>query len=704
MYTSLIQALGIINCTIVKRHGNNNFELLYGTNDWAYALLPHARDDTHFTIDDHSPYLQDFLIDAEHFWQIGNDGQIQSGIWSEKTASSLLRLEAIAAVTKGECFLVINNLEQQYARQQKTLQSARELLITNDKMLAEQEYLQERLETILRQADNLTALQAPLNKVIEHAEFGIIIADADMQIVQQNPRALALFELSEQQAPPSPLSITMRLFNEQCPSVERILSTHSEWRGELFWHMSEYVNKWLDLSLQAVVDAQGALVNWIFILNDVTRLKYLQQRNEQLGMYDIVTDLPNRHLLLQNTESAVSDQHPFYFLYLDIKWFKRVNDRYGHAVGDTLLIELVERIQPLLGDENLLARMGGDEFAILLHDTTSAKECDAFCQRLIQTVEQPFYTPDKQQLRVGLNIGVAHYPSDATDCEQLVRFADMAVYSAKRQLDSHAAFYSKSLKDITMKRIAMEEALRKAIKAREFELFLQPIIDMRSGGIVKAEALIRWRDKSNKLISPDEFIPIAELCGLIIPIGHWVIEQAGNMLKLLHSYNDQLTLSVNLSPKQLNDEHLLDAFTATINKTGIDASKVELEITEGVLIDNFERVERHIRQLRKLGIRISIDDFGTGYSSLRYLQRLSVDTVKIDRSFVHDLSDNENDKAIVLAVIAIAKSLGLEVIAEGVETKAQRHFLMDNACFIAQGYLFGRPVPVDDFCQLLSCE
>lgn len=702
MYHSLIQALGIINCTIIKRQRNARYELVYAADDWTYDLLPEANAGASFPIDDHSPYLQDFLIDADNFWQIGNDGQIQSGIWTEQTPSRLLRLEAIAAVSNGDCFLVINNLQQEYTRQQKTLQAARELLVTNDKVLAEQEYIQERLEAALNETRTLKALHDPISEVIEHSELGVIITDAELQPVQQNPWVYSLFEMKQDKAASAPLALVLKLFRDQYPCHERILMTHSSWRGEVFWHMSEYINKWLDLSVYPVSDDNGELTNWILTLHDITRLKYLQQRNEQVGMVDPVTQLPNRHLLLQNAEKAIRDQHHFYFVYLDIKWFKRINDRFGHRVGDGILVELAERLQPLVGDHNLLARMGGDEFAILLYDVPSVKACDDYCERLIRVAEQPFYSPDKQQIRVGLNVGVAHYPSDATDADQLMRFADMAVYGAKKQLASHAAFYSKELKDIAMKRIATEDALRRGIKEREFELFFQPIIDMRSGDVVKAEALIRWRDASNKLISPDEFIPIAERCGLIIPIGHWVIEHAGNMLKLLHSYDSNLFLSINLSPKQLNDKQLLDRIKSMIKKTGVDASKIEFEITEGVLIDNFERVERHIRELRELGIRISIDDFGTGYSSLRYLQRLSIDTVKIDRSFVHDLSCNENDKAIVLAVIAIAKSLGLEVIAEGVETKSQCQFLLDNACFIAQGFLFGRPVPVDEFCGLLQ--
>ncbi|MEP4891345.1 MAG: bifunctional diguanylate cyclase/phosphodiesterase [Aliiglaciecola sp.] len=704
MQQSLIQALGIINCAILKRVKDGQFQVIHCSQDWFYSIAPEAIDRERFEFAGHSAYLDDFFIDAEEFWQTGKEGQIHSGIWSEQSKDKLLRLEALAAISDGESYLVINNLEGEYQKQQQTLQAARELLISNDKVLAQHEYIHERLDQVLRENQTLQSLQKPIQRVIENADFGVVITDAQLNVITQNPNSYTVFETSDLPLEVSPFEKLMELFKNQCAEFERVIGTSSRWHGELFWHNPPYSSKWLKLALYPVTDENQNLQHWIFIFSDVSRVKYLLQRNEKLNLYDNVTNLPNRQFFWQKLEYQIEKAKAFFIVYLDVKHFKQINELHGHQAGDQILVTLAERIQQCISTTDLCARVGGNEFGIILTDCKEQNDCIEVANRLIEAMEPPFYTASKQKVQIGLNLGAAHFPSDASDSEELMKFADLAMFSAKKEDKSKLCFYSKELKEASRYRLELESALKKAISDNQFELYLQPIVDLSTGKVAKAEALIRWRSADGNLTSPDKFIPIAEQTGLIVPIGKWVISRATEMLKVIMQYQPDLKISVNLSPRQVADRHLFDFVTQAINHSGVPPKNLELELTEGVLIDNYDKVKHLLDQVREIGISTSIDDFGTGYSSLSYLQKLPIDNLKIDRSFIIDLEQNENDKAIILAVIAMAHSLKLGVIAEGVENQYQADFLLENKCNIAQGYLFSRPLPLSEFCELLLAE
>lgn len=717
MQHSLIQALGIINCCIFKRLGVSEFEVLHCNQDWLYELLPDAYQSTTFLFSKNSAYLDDFLIDAEEFWRMGNPGQIHSGIWSEQTNNTLLRLEAIAAIAEGDKFLVITNLQQEYDRQQQTLQVARELLISNDKVTAQHDYVHERLDSLLKASHDQDLLMAPIQKAIESASSGIVIADAKLQPVNHNPAAMALFgidstgidstgsdsnDTNTNELEQSPVKILLQLFENQFPEYDRVFATASRWSGELFWHKPPNTSKWLQMALYPVVDDYQSVKHWLFIVTDITRLKYLLQKNEKLTLYDGITNIPNRQFFWQKLEQQIAALKPMFVLYLDIKHFKKINEVHGHAAGDNLLVQLADRLKPLLGNDDILARVGGDEFAVICHNTEDNVKCRTLAERLVETVEMPFYTESEQKCHVGLSVGIAHFPSDASNAEDLMKFADLAVYSAKKQSKSNIQFYSLKLKEASRKRLALEKALREAIENKQFELYLQPMLDLQSGKIVKAEALLRWCLPDGDIISPDDFIPAAEQSGLIVPIGKWVISRACEMLALLNERQQSIKLSINLSPRQISDRQLFAFIHSTLENNNVDPKLLELELTEGVLVDDYQRVQFLLNEVRNLGITVSIDDFGTGYSSLSYLKKLPIDYLKIDRSFVKDLATDENDKAIVLAVIAMAHSLKLGVIAEGVETLQQNEFLRLNHCDSAQGFLFSKPVKFEQFCEQLA--
>ncbi|GGZ74966.1 putative bifunctional diguanylate cyclase/phosphodiesterase [Paraglaciecola chathamensis] len=702
MKLSLFKALGIIDCCIFKRVDAGLYHAVYAEHEWLDILLPGARDSRSFQTPTDSPFLDDFLMQAEEFWEYADYGKIESGIWNENIDDSELKLSAFATMESGDFYLIINNVKQQFQERQKTLQSARELLLSNDKIVAQQEYIHQRLDEMLNQSSDLKNIQQPITEVIEKAEVGVAILTPNLKPISQNPALYSVFDSHLTPVESEPYRLILELFEKQYPEFERVISTGSRWSGELFWLQPPGNGKWIKLAIYPVKTDFQQITHWVFIVNDISQVKHLLQNNEKLTHYDALTDIPNRQYFWMQLEQSVSNAMPFYVLYLDIKNFKRINEIHGHSRGDQIIKELVERLTPHVSPGDMFARIGGGEFAIIRQKTVTEQQCVDLGNTLIDAATQPFYLPNGTHCEIGLNIGAASFPRDADDAETLMKFADLAVFNAKKASKSSVQFYSQALKDASQRIIELENALQTAITNHEFELFLQPMLDLTSGTILKAEALLRWNRLDGERIGPDEFIPIAEQTGLIVPIGKWVISRACEMISTLNHRGHSCKLSVNLSPRQISDRHLLEFIRGSIQNSHIQPDQLELELTEGVLVDNYDKVQYLLTEVRKLGVSVSIDDFGTGYSSLSYLKKLPIDHIKIDRSFVQDLVSDENDKAIILAIIAMAHSLKLNVIAEGVETELQRNFLQLNHCNLAQGYLFSRPLPFAQFCDYLT--
>ena len=707
----LLQALGLVNSAIFKRIAPGQFETLFAETPWLPDFMPETRDNNCFCYQQCSAYLNDFLLDAETFWQAGADGQIRSGIWREQVANQLLHLEASAAVAQQNCYLLIHNVENEYQRQQQTLQIARELLLSNDKIMAQHDYVFNRLESLLTDTTDKQAAE-PIQYALQQTELGVAILDDNLQLLNSNPALFQLFANPEQKNQPSPEQLFLQLFKNQYPEYQRVISTGSAWSGELYWLNPPQPGKWFKASLHPISNTAQQKNVWLLSISDITQLKYLMMRNEKLSHYDVLTDLPNRQYFWQQLEQQISRRHAFFVLYIEIKQFKKINEIHGHLVGDGIIKQLGARLKAAVNQYDMLARIGGTEFALIVNTNSSSTQmsvaerdkCQQLATELINACTEPFYLENGQRCDVGLNIGAAAFPTDSDNAEDLMKYADLAVFAAKKHMKSSLQFYSRELKEASRKRIELESALRKALDNQEFELYFQPMYDLRSGKILKAEALLRWNRPEVGLVPPDDFIPLAEQTGLIVPIGKWVIKQTCEKLAALQNLDLAIGLSINLSPRQVNDRHLLEFITQCVEEFNISPRQLELELTEGVLIDNFTKVQYLLNEVRKLGLTVSIDDFGTGYSSLAYLQKLPIDHLKIDRSFVRDLCENDNDKALVQAVIAMAHSLHLEVIAEGVETQLQKEFLQQHNCQTAQGFLFSRPVPFAQLSALLSAQ
>ena len=437
-------------------------------------------------------------------------------------------------------------------------------------------------------------------------------------------------------------------------------------------------------------------------------LKKLNLQLRYQAYHDALTNLPNRALFIKRVEQAIdhASQHRemLAVLFIDLDRFKYINDTLGHAIGDLLLQEVARRLlactrQPT----DLVARLGGDEFTLLLRDIKDSVNAGIVAEHIIKELTNPFHF-NQQELYITPSIGISLYPKDGQDVGSLMKHADAGMYMAKKQGRNNYRFYTSSATAATATRLNMENKLRQALEYDEFEVWYQPRFDVRTKCIVGAEALIRWQSPEFSLVSPGQFIPVAEDTGLIIPIGEWVLRTAcQESLYWQQNGHAALEVSVNLSARQFVQEDLLSNIETILNEIGIDPHCLELELTESLIMPNAEETIETLSALKTLGIQLSVDDFGTGYSSLSYLKRFPIDILKIDQSFVQDIREGDTeDHALVAAIIAMAHNLKLTVVAEGVETEYQWEFLKQHDCDYAQGFLFGRPMPAKIFRTFLA--
>ncbi len=440
------------------------------------------------------------------------------------------------------------------------------------------------------------------------------------------------------------------------------------------------------------------------------RTQELKKANQQLtyqAYHDALTHLPNRALFMKRTEQAIShaqvNQEMLAILFIDLDRFKYINDTLGHTAGDYLLQQVAKRLLACThAPEDTVARLGGDEFTLLLRHLQSPTDAALIANKVLKSFDKALKY-NEHELYSTPSIGISIYPKDGVNVVTLMKTADVGMYRAKQQGRNQYCFYTENTDIATVSRLRMENKLRQALEQNEFDVWYQPRYSMPSHKIVGAEALLRWHSPELKSVPPSEFIPLAEDIGLIVPLGEWVLRQACEENCLWQTMNcPPLHVSVNLSARQFIQEDLLSTIANVIEETEMNPERLELELTESLIMPNAEDTIETLRGLKKLGIQISMDDFGTGYSSLSYLKRFPIDTVKIDQSFIRDIHEDVDDKALVTAIIAMAHSLKLGVVAEGVETSEQLTFLNQYQCDYVQGYLFGRPMPAKQFRELLS--
>jgi diguanylate cyclase (GGDEF)-like protein/PAS domain S-box-containing protein len=459
-------------------------------------------------------------------------------------------------------------------------------------------------------------------------------------------------------------------------------------------------------SIAPIRDRDGRAQGAVIVFRDVSVAKAMAQEIAHTAEHDFLTGLPNRVLLNDRIGHAIAaakrHSKQVAVLFLDVDGFKHINDSLGHPVGDKLLQSISQRLLECVRGGDTVSRQGGDEFVVLLSELTQPRAAAIMAGRMLHAVAAP-HTVDAHELHVTTSIGVSVYPDDGLNAETLIKNADTAMYQAKENGRRSYQFFTPAMNARAVERQSIEECLRRALERQEFELHYQPKIDMQTGAITGAEALLRWTHPVRGRVAPADFIPIAEDCGLIVPIGKWVLRHACEQARAwVVEGLPAISMAVNVSAMEFQSEGFLAGLFRVLGESGLDPRLLELELTESVLMKRVESTVAILHAVRNSGVKVALDDFGTGYSSLSYLRRFPLDSLKIDRSFVQQLAGGSDDAAIVIAVISMARSLRLRVVAEGVETLQELEFLCAHQCDEMQGYYFSAPVPAAQFAQLLG--
>jgi diguanylate cyclase (GGDEF)-like protein/PAS domain S-box-containing protein len=457
-------------------------------------------------------------------------------------------------------------------------------------------------------------------------------------------------------------------------------------------------------SAAPIHDRRGQVTGAVMVFHDVSSARALSLRMSYLAQHDSLTDLPNRTLLNDRLHRAIvlAERHRqrLAVLFLDVDRFKHINDSVGHVIGDRLLQSLAERLVTCVRNSDTVSRQGGDEFVILLSEVTHAADAAVSAEKLLLAMSEP-HRIDQHDLEVTVSIGIATYPDDGTDAETLLKRADFAMYHAKESGRNKYQFFEPKMNVRAIERQSLENELRHALERREFAMHYQPKVNLRSGAITGIEALIRWHHPQRGLVLPAQFIPIAEECGFIVPIGQWVLRESCQQAKLWRDAGlPSVRMAVNVSTVELRAKDFLTGLRDILMETGLDPLHLELELTETFLMQDMTSTAAVLRAINELGVRLTLDDFGTGYSSLSHLKRFPIGTLKIDQSFVRNVTTDADDASIVSAVINMAKSLDMCVVAEGVETPQQLAFLREQNCPEGQGYYFNRPVTAREFTKI----
>jgi diguanylate cyclase (GGDEF)-like protein/PAS domain S-box-containing protein len=546
---------------------------------------------------------------------------------------------------------------------------------------------------------SLSEAEAKYRSLVENSLIGVYIFQKE-KLVYVNPRICEMTGYSEEEL--STLNLSELIYPDDLPIVAGNIVKLISKEESTITYQYRIIRK--DKRL-LTIEIYGSIIDYhgqtavIGTVIDVTERIKTEKMIKHMAYHDQLTGLPNRYFLKEKlnglVESAKAKHENFALLFLDLDRFKAVNDTFGHEIGDKLLVEITEKLNRLIDNHDTIARYGGDEFTILLANS-NGKRAREVAQAIITNLSAPFYQTHNEIL-VTPSIGISIFPEHGESFDMLVKNADLAMYFAKSLGKNNYQLFSDDLKEKNHYELELEIRLRKALKRNEFLLYYQPQINLETNQMIGAEALIRWNHPERGLISPAEFIRLAEETGLIIPIGEWVIRTAcQQMMKWQADGLPRLRIAINISAKQFTQTNLPDLLRKVLHETGLEPKYLEIEITESMTMD-VESAISTLLELKEIGVLISIDDFGTGYSSLNYLKRFPIDKLKIDQSFIRECTSDINDQTIIKTIILMAHLLKLQLIAEGVETKGQANFLLQHGCLEAQGYYFSQPLPVKDF-------
>ena len=577
------------------------------------------------------------------------------------------------------------------------------------------------LVCVVQDLDEIKAARAALQRsearqrlaatVVDNTMEGVVVTDAHSRILSVNAAFTRLLGYTEEEL----LGKTPRVFKSgrhDKAFYEAMWSTLTEtgyWQGEI-WNRRKNGEIFPEhMSLSAVRDPAGEITHYVCMFTDISEEKAQQRQLEYLAHNDPLTGLSNRtwfgHQLELAVQEAQGSGEHIAVLLLNLDRFKDVNDSYGHTTGDEVLKHIARQVQSALRPGDVLGRLAGDELAVVARNLRHADGAAAMARHLIRAVAEPWRSPDGLEVVAGVSVGICMFPEHAGTTELLLQGAHAAVYGAKARGRGAWCFFHEAMTQAARERLELESRLRLALAQGHLQMYYQPQIDIATGRIQGAEALVRWNDPQEGLISPARFIPVAETSGVIGPLGEWVVREVCRQgQQWLDAGLPPLTLALNVSPRQFHLTDLAGCTAAALHASGFPAALLELEITESALAERTEEARQVLVRLRELGVRIAVDDFGTGYSSLAQLKRFPIDVLKIDQGFIRDIPQSEDDMAISAAIIAMGHSMGLSVLAEGVETEGQLAFLRERGCDAYQGYLCSRPVPADEFVALLRAQ
>ena len=646
-----------------------------------------------------------------------------TGIASMVTAVMLWRLmpDALRLPTTRQLEETVERLEQEVEERE---QAERSLAAFNDSL----ETLVQQRTAELEEINRLLKLEIDLRREAEQTLYaekqravvtlqsigdGVITTDKQSRVNYLNPVAERMTGWSNAEAQGKPLLEVFRIVNESTrklvPNPVDVVLQHGEIYGLanhtalIGRHGNEYA---IEDSAAPIRDQDGNVLGVVLVFHDVSEARNMANKMTYLAEHDYLTGLPNRLLLNDRLHQALTiakrDQEYIALMFLDLDHFKNINDSLGHEVGDQLLKMVARRLEGCLRASDTISRQGGDEFMILLPELTNYFSPAEVAEKLLAAATVP-YEIGAHEITVSASIGIAVFPDDGENGELLTKNADAAMYHAKSLGRNNYQFFTRAMNERVMEIAELESKLRRAVERNEFVLYYQPKIDIRTGQVVGAEALIRWQHPNWGLVAPDRFIPIAEDSGLIRPIGLWVMREACRQNQEWQAAGlARIPVAVNLSTVQLRQHNFLQEVSEILLMSGLAPDYLELEVTESVAIHAETEVINWLHKLRSMGVKLALDDFGTGYSSLSYLKRLPINNVKIDKSFIRDIETDPDDATIITAIIRMSHGLRLNVIAEGVENVNQLEFLKKEGCDQMQGFIASRPIPADEFAQLLQ--
>jgi diguanylate cyclase (GGDEF)-like protein/PAS domain S-box-containing protein len=620
--------------------------------------------------------------------------------------SALLCLALVLFIFAVRQYLLRNKAEEEYAIAQMNYESS------NMQLLASEEELNRQFLEIKEQKEKLKVSRERYKLAVEGAEVGIWdvdIAKGEVYISKKGKEIVGFENCNNS-------IITLEKIKDKIIKADRGEVTekfykHLQKESETFEVMCriQVANEkysWVNIRGRAMHDKDGNPIRIAGSLNNINKEKLTEARINKLAYYDSLTDLPNRAYFNQLMEEYIQIQQveKFALFLIDIDNFKAINESLGHSYGDEIINNVAELLKVHLKENTELIRFGGDEFVFVVSHVTTNAELKAYAEQIIREFAEPF-TYKEVSFSITLSMGISTYPFDGKQADELLKHADMALYDVKVNGKNGYKMFSFELDECFNKRLTLERDLRQAIIKEEFELYYQPKLDIKLGRVLGYEALIRWNHPQKGMIFPMDFIPFAEETGLIIPLGEWVICQSVRQLKEWHDQgHNELTIAINLSAKQFKDVHLIKLFKRISMDTDVDITKLELEITESTALYDMKFAIQVLKELKKLGLKLSLDDFGTGYSSLNYLTQLPIDHLKIDKSFINNTIEHKSGEEIIKSVISLAHACNLKVIAEGVETKKQLDFLREENCDMIQGYYISRPVPRHEALEFMQFE